>query len=442
MVETFCLFPHSPKQLRVALRGQNGVTVSWRTSGSFGSNDTPQPQVEFGTDSSLSVKTDSPIGATTNYNKRSFFHNVALLNLSSSTTYYYRIKSASCVRKSGIHSFKTPPAPGNQSSTSISIVGDLGNNNLINLGAPSRTIKALQAAASTTDFFIHSGDIAYADDYNLGLPLEFYEQAWNKFQNNVESITANNFYMVAPGNHEVTCFQLGDVFCLSNAYRNFSAYANRFRMPGDESGGYKNLWYSFDYGLAHVVVINTETDFPDAPAGPGTTLNGGNFVGVQGQLDWLHADLQAAVANRAQVPWIIVTGHRPFFGSLPKLPALPGNCDSCRLAFQPIFLQYNVDFYFAGHVHWYERLYSITSTDGAFTQDYSDPNGVIHITNGAGGGPEGAAKLKTGIDSSAKIVSGYGYTKLDLQDASKAKITFVNSKSLQEDDSIVVVRQH
>jgi hypothetical protein len=61
----------------------------------------------------------------------------------------------------------------------------LGNNNLISLGA----------AASTTDLFIHSGDIAYADDYNLGLPLEFYEEAWNKWQSNVQDLTANHFYM-------------------------------------------------------------------------------------------------------------------------------------------------------------------------------------------------------------------------------------------------------
>jgi hypothetical protein len=51
----------------------------------------------------------------------------------------------------------------------------------------------------------------------------------------------------------------------------FSAYLHRFRMPVDESGGYKNLWYSFDYGLVHVVVINTETDFSNAPSDPYTT---------------------------------------------------------------------------------------------------------------------------------------------------------------------------
>ena len=49
----------------------------------------------------------------------------------------------------------------------------------------------------------------------------------------------------------------------------FSAYLHRFSMPGGESNEtYKNMWYSFDVGLAHFVVINTETDFYGAPSGP------------------------------------------------------------------------------------------------------------------------------------------------------------------------------
>jgi len=290
--------------------------------------------------------------------------------------------------------------------------------------------------------FVHSGDIAYADDYGLGIPPELYEPAWNKWQDNMEEVTADNIYMTAPGNHEVTCFQLGDSFCLTNTNRNFSAYANRFRMPGDESGGYKNLWYSFDYGIAHIVVINTETDFPNAPAGPGTLLNGGNFQGLTGQLTWLEADLKNAIANRAQVPWIIVTGHRPFYGSLPKLPALPGNCDSCTAAFEPLILRYNVDFYFAGHIHWYERLYPIDANGNPLANNYDNQPGPIHVTNGAAGAPEGKASLQTAVSASAKVVSAYGYVQLNLKDASNAVLSFVDSSNNQVADSVNILRNH
>jgi hypothetical protein len=440
---SFCIFPRPPNQLRVALRGPNGVTVSWRTDGNLGSNDTPQPQVEYSTSSTLANKILSPIGTTSNYAKSSFFHNVALLNLAPSTKYYYRIlASPRCVLQSDIHSFTTAPVAGNPNPINITLVGDLGNDNLLNLGAASRTIKALGEAAKNTHFFVHAGDISYADDYGLGVPFSFYEQSWNKWQRDTGKLTADNFYMTGPGNHEVTCAIIGDIFCLNSNYKNFSAYLHRFRMPGDESGGYKNLWYSFDYGIVHYVIINTETDFPDAPSGPGTLLNGGNFQGLTGQLNWLEADLQGAVANRAQVPWIVVSGHRPFFGSLPKLPALPGNCDSCRVAFEPLIRKYNVDFYVAGHVHWYERLYPTDADGNPLAQDYNNRPGPIHIINGAGGAPEGKASVKTAISASAKIVSGFGYARLELKDASNARLSFVDSKTLQEVDSVDILRHH
>ena len=32
-------------------------------------------------------------------------------------------------------------------------------------------------------------------------------------------------------------------------------------MPGEETKGRSNFWYSFDYGLAHFVSFDGETDF-------------------------------------------------------------------------------------------------------------------------------------------------------------------------------------
>jgi hypothetical protein len=150
--------------------------------------------------------------------------------------------------------------------------------------------------------------------------------------------------------------------------------------------GYKNMWYSFDYGMVHVVVINTETDFPNAPSGPNTTLKGGNFQGLTQQRSWFEADLLAANANRAEVP---------------------GNCDSCRFALKPLILQYNVDFYFCGHVHWYERLYPTDTNGNPLATNYNNQSGLIHITNGAGGTTEGKTSISSVINASAVIVSAY-----------------------------------
>nr|P20584.1 RecName: Full=Phosphate-repressible acid phosphatase; AltName: Full=Acid phosphatase PII; Flags: Precursor [Aspergillus niger]AAA32700.1 acid phosphatase [Aspergillus niger] len=52
---------------------------------------------------------------------------------------------------------------------------------------------------------------------------------------------------------------------VANRRRNFTAYQHPFRMPGPETGGVGNFWYSFDYGLAHFVSIDGETDFANSP---------------------------------------------------------------------------------------------------------------------------------------------------------------------------------
>ena len=51
-------------------------------------------------------------------------------------------------------------------------------------------------------------------------------------------------------------------------HRNFTAFQNRFRMPGPETGGVGNFWYSFDYGLAHFISLDGETDFAYSPEWP------------------------------------------------------------------------------------------------------------------------------------------------------------------------------
>jgi len=53
-------------------------------------------------------------------------------------------------------------------------------------------------------------------------------------------------------------------------------------------------------------VVDTETDFPGAPEGASMFGN---------QLAWLQADLEAANLNRNEIPWLIVTGHRPIYTS-------------------------------------------------------------------------------------------------------------------------------
>lgn len=318
---TLCLSKTNPKQIRLALR-PNGITVSWTTDGYFNQNDTPTPQVRYGTDPSALVYT-SPVGFTTTYHPlpifKKFFHNVYLDGLEPSKRYYYQIMATNkCVRESSIRSFLTAPSAESNVGypVNISVVGDLGLNNVFNTYQAENTIAVMKNHVSNSNFFMHIGDIAYADLYGLIVNIDLYENIWNRFQQAIDPIASNVCYQVLPGNHEVTCFQYSDAVCPSYL-RNFTAYNNRFCMSGELSGGYRNMWYSFDYGPVHVIMLNTETDFEKAPGGPGTTLNGGHFFNTTAQQDWLRKDLEKASApeQRAKVPWIVAAAHRPFFGS-------------------------------------------------------------------------------------------------------------------------------
>ena len=62
--------------------------------------------------------------------------------------------------------------------------------------------------------------------------------------------------------------------------RNFTHYKQRFSMPGDTQG----MFYSFNLGLAHIVVINTEAYYFPAY---GTDQ-------IQTQYNWLKEDLRVS----------------------------------------------------------------------------------------------------------------------------------------------------
>lgn len=58
-------------------------------------------------------------------------------------------------------------------------------------------------------------------------------------------------------------------------------------MPRPESGGFSNMWWSQDYGMVHVIAIDTETDFTYAPSNTTNQYpNTGNFQNSTAQLTW------------------------------------------------------------------------------------------------------------------------------------------------------------
>lgn len=123
---------------------------------------------------------------------------------------------------------------------------------------------------------------------------------------------------------------------------NFTAYAEHWNMPSNGgSQQSKNFWYSYDNGMTHYVVYDTETDFgaglyaPDEVGGSGKQMSGPRGK-VNEQINWLKADL--AAVNRTKTPWVVAFGHRPFYNGIGD--AL---CAPCAKAFEKIFVDGGVD---------------------------------------------------------------------------------------------------
>ena len=89
----------------------------------------------------------------------------------------------------------------------------------------------------TFDAVLHIGDFAYnlySDNGKVG----------DQFGREKEPIAANYPYMTLPGNHE--------------DHWNFTAYRHRYLMPENYANNRTSAFYSFNLGLTHYVMIDTE----------------------------------------------------------------------------------------------------------------------------------------------------------------------------------------
>ena len=182
------------------------------------------------------------------------------------------------------------------------------------------------------------------------------------------------------GNHEV-----------SNQNENWLAYSRRYPNAHYASGSASFLWYSFESGPAHVLMLCSYAAFT-----PGSS-----------QYAWLQRDL--ASIDRSKTPWLVVVMHVPWYTSNAHHPSSEGA--EMREAMEPLFLSAGVDFVLNGHVHAYERSHRVAANG---TLD--EKHGIAHITIGDGGNREHFARpwLPKQPDWSALREYAYGWGTLEL----------------------------
>jgi len=356
-------FPSSPLGLSsdlkrgpyVQLGGTESILVVWETISNT------QGAVEFGLTESLGTRIAS--------NELGTRHSLSLTGLQSNTYYYYRVLDGGRPL-SQITRFHTNQQS-NHTNFSFLVVGDSGS------GSREMFMVADLINASAASFGLHTGDVIYA----RGEEHLYYDSYF--FHPYARFLATNVMYM-SIGNH--------DLFTDSG-----TLYLNNFYLPANNLDGTER-YYSFDYGQAHFVALDTNQS-----TAPGSA-----------QHTWLERDLATTTK-----PWKFVFFHHPPYtagfiiidGTRVDLANL-----SVRRNLAPLFELFGVDIVFSGHSHSYERTFPILqdhSADEEQDPDYVNPSGPIYVTTGGGGAP------LLGLDSSslnARAVSAYHIVEVSLSD--------------------------
>merc|ERR1711907_195710 len=336
-------------------------------------------------------------------------HLAVMSNLKPSTRYHYRVGDPT-YGWSKTFSFKSQAdattLPGQLPQVHV-LMGDMGSAFAYSLCEDCTkeercvcTNKSAGIVSETPDMILHTGDFAYDMDSNGGTTAD-------NFFRNIEPVAASFPYMVSHGNHED-----GDV-SLAHYTESFRHMPSRTGSVTSVNGVAPNNWYfSWDSGLVHYISISTEIQ-------GGAMLTRGGYKLVKDQYEWLEQDLIQANKNRANVPWIIVNGHRSMYCSC------DGDCDgdaaqqrlgpwsNGTYGFEKLIFEQGVDLFVNGHEHNYER--SWPTYLNKTTQSNNEPKAPIYIVTGAAGCKElHEPFVKPQPPRSAFRSNTFGYSKMTI----------------------------
>lgn len=289
--------------------------------------DSPDPSTWPAENRAKGVSWLTPAG-TINPNGDARMHEVYVCGLSPATTYYYRVGGGPQGAEvwSDVYRFTTTPTDPSAAIT-IALAGD-------SRGQDNEAWRLFQKRATLAGatFEMFSGDtINLAPDQ--GEWEKWLDLAWKDADGNLSTL-GQLLTVHAHGNHE----------------NHTTLFYGNMVLPQDVDNHpeYAELFFSFDVGPVHVVVLD---DF--AIGSPGLDPA---YAGVLGA--WLDADLSAANENRSKVPWILAMHHH---GSLSSSShGEDGDVLDIRKFLMPIWDKHHVDLVVAGHDHNYERSKPVT----------------------------------------------------------------------------------
>jgi acid phosphatase type 7 len=200
----------------------------------------------------------------------------------------------------------------------------------------------LQMVEETAALAIANGDLAY--------DLSTYASIEANYYNVYQDIMAQIPFFASLGNHEYLTDNASPMLA--------SRVTPTAGVPVSDRGRY----YSFDWGNAHFVALDSNLPLDNAIAGTGSMLT------------WLDNDLR----NTSKF-WKIVFYHHPGYATGKHQDEAPAG--EVRQGIVPILEKYGVQLVLNGHEHTYQRTYELLG--GQVVAPNS--GGIVYITSGGGG---------------------------------------------------------
>ena len=286
-----------------------GVTTNSVYVCAEATNNTEDATVEFGLTDSYGSSATTENAQETGANRDGFsywVHNIKLTGLAPNTKYHYRVTHGA--EASADYTFQTAPLPG--TAARWGFAADCRGNETIH--------NAIAGKIDSHDpnMMVYGGDIAGKPDYNS------FRNKW--FVPNQSILNARAPFVNGTGNHEEwsTCTQ-----------------TFTHGPTGDRDG-----YYSFDYGDAHILILNNDVD------------------DGRGSAQWKFAAADLAASTQKLK---IVAFHQPAY----SYGGHGSNADMRDMT-ADIFEPNGVHFVLAGHNHFYQHV---------------NVNGIHHMTIGSFG---------------------------------------------------------
>ncbi len=306
------------------------------------------------------VRKTTAIGTKTVY---TFAGTIGPLN--AGETYEYRVGNSAGTSMDLWRTYVAPVDP--ETSFSFAVFADPQENDQLGYMAFAHAAMSVRAISETTwAFGLFVGDVV--NDHEI-------RNQWNWFLRYASCFAVEIPIAATIGNHEHGALSGERVMQMEyDAFMNLPSNGPTYQafdeLDGDDrpENVDRGKTYSFDYGSAHFVAIDTELfcDGTTACADYDET-NAGLLV------DWLEADLASSEAA-----WTIIFLHRGPY-------SLSYDSASVRNLLVPVFEAYGVDLVLSGHDHQYSRSVYQAGSAVVFHRSDDYPLGTVSLL-GSGDG--------------------------------------------------------